>query len=74
MSQWTDKTRLMDMLVEKKLLTEDEAILLQGAYVAYRSAVHYTWLGGQMSSYSELNKYREKVIEIWQKYLEYELL
>ena len=74
LSQWTDKTRLMDMLVEKKLLTEDEAILLQGAYVAYRSAVHYTWLGGQMSSYSELNKYREKVIEIWQKYLEYELL
>ena len=65
---FTDKVRLIDSLAEHKLLLEEEAVVLHRAYVAYRAAVHYTWLGGQMSSYEQLHMYREQVVQIWQKY------
>ncbi len=69
LARWTDKMRLIDILAEKQLLTPKEAAVLQEAYVAYRGAVHYTWLGGQMGSYDQLNVYRGQVVQIWQDHL-----
>jgi glutamine synthetase adenylyltransferase len=59
--------RLLDELRELGLFKTDEVELLQSAYLAYRSAVHYQWLGGEMASYSQLNEYRQGVVSIWNK-------
>jgi glutamate-ammonia-ligase adenylyltransferase len=70
LTKWTDKVRLLDSLVEHHLMEAEEASLLQEAYVAYRSAVHFSWLGGELGSYKKLASYREQVVPIWQRYLE----
>lgn len=67
LTRWTDKMRLLDELRELDLFKTDEVELLQSAYLAYRSAVHYQWLGGEMASYSQLNEYRQGVVSIWNK-------
>ena len=59
-------------LRELDLFKTDEVELLQSAYLAYRSAVHYQWLGGEMASYSQLNEYRLGVVSIWNKYMNVE--
>jgi glutamate-ammonia-ligase adenylyltransferase len=69
LTRWTDKMRLLDELRELDLFKADEVELLQSAYLAYRSAVHYQWLGGEMASYSQLNEYRQGVVSIWNKYM-----
>ena len=69
LGKWTDKVRLLELLSEEKLITDEEAGILNNAYLAYRAAVHYTWLGGQMASYDQLNKYREAVLLIWQAHM-----
>lgn len=70
LTKWTDKVRLLDSLSEYQIIERQEAELLQEAYVAYRSAVHFSWLGGELGSYDKLASYREQVVPIWQRYLE----
>lgn len=70
LARWTDKMRLLDELAGLELFTRDETRILQEAYLAYRSAVHYEWLGGQMASYERLNRYREEVLEIWSRHMD----
>jgi [glutamine synthetase] adenylyltransferase / [glutamine synthetase]-adenylyl-L-tyrosine phosphorylase len=67
--RWTDKMRLLDELEKLALFSTDEIRLLQKAYLAFRSVVHYQWLGGELSSFSQLQEYRKGVISIWQKYM-----
>ncbi len=69
LTRWTDKVRLLDALAEHQFIDREEANLLQEAYVAYRSAVHFSWLGGELSSYDKLASYRERVVSIWKRYL-----
>ena len=67
LTYWTDKARLLEALAELNLFSVDDAKLLHEAYIAYRSVVHYTWLGGQIASQENLLAYRTRVIEIWNK-------
>lgn len=69
LAKWTDKMRILDELKPLGLYTEDEIRILQEAYLAYRSAVHYQWLGGEVSSFERLNQYRADVVEIWNRYM-----
>jgi glutamate-ammonia-ligase adenylyltransferase len=69
LGKWTDKVRLLETLADQHLISVEEADVLNNAYLAYRAAVHYTWLGGQMASYDQLNKYREEVLLIWQRHM-----
>lgn len=69
LTKWTDKMRLLDELREIGLYSQEEVALLQNAYLAYRSVVHYQWLGGEMTSFSQLQQYRQEVVVIWQKHM-----
>lgn len=69
LARWTDKMRLLDELAGLAFFSREESRILQEAYLAYRSAVHYEWLGGQMASYERLNRYREEVLEIWNRHM-----
>ncbi len=69
LTRWTDKMRILDDLREAGLYSEAEVSLLQRAYIAYRSAVHYRSLGGEMTSYEQLNQYRQDVVEIWTRHM-----
>lgn len=69
LTKWTDKMRILDEMKPLGLLTAEEIRILQEAYLAYRSAVHYQWLGGEMSSFEKLNRYRQDVVEIWSRYM-----
>ncbi|MEJ6704612.1 MAG: bifunctional [glutamate--ammonia ligase]-adenylyl-L-tyrosine phosphorylase/[glutamate--ammonia-ligase] adenylyltransferase [Pseudomonadales bacterium] len=68
--KWTDKIRLIQSLAEVGLLETGEADSLREAYLGYRSAAHYKWLGGQIDSYEPLNQSRAAVVEIWHNKLE----
>ncbi|MDH5737188.1 MAG: bifunctional glutamine synthetase adenylyltransferase/deadenyltransferase, partial [Gammaproteobacteria bacterium] len=67
---WTDKMRILDELNKLDLFISKEAMLLQKAYLAYRSAVHYQSLGGEVVHFEELEAMREKVADIWQAKME----
>ncbi|MBD3647805.1 MAG: bifunctional glutamine synthetase adenylyltransferase/deadenyltransferase, partial [Pseudomonadales bacterium] len=69
LARWTDKMRILEELAALGLFTEDEKTILQEAYLAYRSAVHYQWLGGEMTSFERLNRYREDVVAIWNSHM-----
>ena len=69
LTQWTDKMRILSDLRDAGLFTEDEASLLQRAYIAYRTAVHYRSLGGALESFEELNRFRADVVEVWNRYM-----
>ena len=66
---WTDTMRLLDEIRELGLLSDTDATLLQDAYLAYRAAVHYQWLGGEMSSFDALHQYRQRVHALWQEHM-----
>jgi len=68
LSHWTDKVRLLERLAGLGLIDETQRALLAEAYIAYRSAVHYTWLGGELISFEELNTYRTRVVAVWDQY------
>jgi glutamate-ammonia-ligase adenylyltransferase len=63
----TDMMRLLDEIRDFELMQDDAVQLLQEAYVAYRSAVHYQWLGGEVSSFDTLEDYRQGVFGLWRK-------
>jgi glutamate-ammonia-ligase adenylyltransferase len=65
--RWSDKVRLLASLEAIGIFNSTDRQLLHDAYIAYRSAVHYEWLGGEMQSFGQLNKYREAVVAIWQR-------
>jgi|ETNmetMinimDraft_12_1059888.scaffolds.fasta_scaffold05665_2 glutamate-ammonia-ligase adenylyltransferase len=67
--RWTDKMRVLDELGDLGLFSSDEVRLLQKAYLAFRSVVHYRWLGGELASYKLLQEHRHAVVSIWQKYM-----
>lgn len=69
LSKWTDKIRIIETLVSLTLLSPEDAKVLREAYLAYRAAVHYTWLGGKLASYEQLNSYRESVVDIWHRHM-----
>lgn len=69
LARWTDKMRILDELAALDLFSPEETKILQEAYLAYRSAVHYQWLGGEMTSYERLNRYREDVVAIWNSHM-----
>ena len=64
---WSDKVRLLSSLEAIGIFNSTDRQLLHDAYIAYRSAVHYEWLGGEMQSFERLNEYREAVVAIWQR-------
>ena len=66
-ARWSDKVRLLEALEVIGVLSAADQKLLHEAYLAYRSAVHYQWLGGEMSSFKRLNLYRDGVVDIWQR-------
>lgn len=70
LARWTDKMRILDELGKLGRLEAAEVEILQQAYLSYRSAVHYQWLGGAVSSFERLNQYRADVVAIWNKYME----
>ncbi|MFT7467760.1 MAG: glutamate-ammonia-ligase adenylyltransferase [Candidatus Pseudothioglobus sp.] len=65
--RWSDKVRLLASLEAIGIFNSTDRQLLHDAYIAYRSAAHYEWLGGEMQSFGQLNKYREAVVAIWQR-------
>jgi glutamate-ammonia-ligase adenylyltransferase len=67
LTQWTDMMRLLDEIRDFELMQDDAVQLLQQAYVAYRSAVHYQWLGGEVSSFDTLEQYRQDVFGLWRE-------
>tara|TARA_B110000196_G_scaffold315541_1_gene325333 strand:- start:43 stop:1830 length:1788 start_codon:yes stop_codon:yes gene_type:complete len=67
LTQWTDMMRLLDEIRDFELVQDDAVQLLQQAYVAYRSAVHYQWLGGEVSSFDTLEQYRQDVFGLWRE-------
>ncbi len=67
---WTDKMRLLDELRAAGLVRDADVELLQQAWLAYRSVVHYQWLGGELESFDQLQKYRQAVVSIWRRYME----
>jgi len=67
LTQWTDMMRLLDEIRDFELMQDDAVQLLQEAYVAYRSAVHYQWLGGEVSSFDTLEQYRQDVFGLWRE-------
>ncbi len=69
LARWTDKIRLIESLETIGLLQAVEASTLQEAYVAFRSTVHYTWLGGAVVPDEKLTSYRQQVVEIWKRIL-----
>ena len=70
LARWTDKMRILDDLKALEVFTLDEITLLQEAYLSYRSAVHYRWLGGSLASFERLNQYRSEVVEIWNRHMQ----
>jgi [glutamine synthetase] adenylyltransferase / [glutamine synthetase]-adenylyl-L-tyrosine phosphorylase len=70
LTRWTDKMRLLDELGEISLFSPEEVELLQRAYLAYRSVVHYQWLGGEMTSFSQLQEFRQAVVTLWHKHMD----
>jgi glutamate-ammonia-ligase adenylyltransferase len=64
---WSDKVRLLESLQAIGVFSNADRQLLHEAYIAYRSAVHYQWLGGEMQSFERLNEYREAVVAVWQR-------
>lgn len=70
LTRWTDKVRLLDTLATLEIIERAEAAVLQEAYVGYRAAVHFSWLGGELASYERLSSYREQVVAIWRRYLD----
>ena len=69
LTAWTDKVRLLDTLASHGVIERSEASLLQDAYIAYRRAVHFERLGGELGSFEQLVAYREQVVPIWRRYL-----
>ncbi len=69
LTRWTDKIRILDDLGDLGLFESSDVEVLQRAYLAYRSAVHYQWLGGDLVSYHQLQEFRQTVVLIWQKYM-----
>ncbi len=69
LTQWTDKIRILDDLRDEQLFTEAEVSLLQRAYIAYRTAVHYRALGFAGFSMDELNRLRSDVVEVWNRHM-----
>ncbi len=69
LTQWTDKMRILDNLAELEVFRLEDVKVLQEAYLLYRAAVHYRWLGGEPKSADQLNASRARVVEIWQRYM-----
>lgn len=67
--RWTDVIRQLDDFAELQIVSKQEKELLQQAYLSYRAAVHYRWLGGQIGSFRKLNEYRQQVMKVWQDHL-----
>jgi len=67
--RWTDVIRQLDDFTALGIVSEDEHTLLQKAYLSYRAAVHYQWLGGEIASFDQLNVYRQQVKKVWQEHL-----
>lgn len=66
---WTDKIRILDELSKLGLFSALETSVLQEAYLAYRAAVHYQSLGGQMETFDSLETLRRDVARIWGKHM-----
>jgi glutamate-ammonia-ligase adenylyltransferase len=67
--RWTDVIRQLEDFAEQQIVSKQEKEVLQQAYLSYRAAVHYQWLGGQIGSFGKLNEYRQQVMKIWQDHL-----
>lgn len=64
LTRWTDVMRLLDDLEQADLLTDVEAETLQRAFLAFRAAIHYGWLGLEID-FARLQSYRQEVRHIW---------
>ena len=64
LGRWTDVMRLLDELESAGLMPEPEVEALQRAYLAFRAAVHYGWLGLD-TDFERLQSYRHEVRRIW---------
>ena len=59
--------RLLDKIRSHELTSKAESELLQNAYLAYRRAIHYQSLGGEVAFFDTLHEYRQHVYAIWQR-------
>jgi glutamate-ammonia-ligase adenylyltransferase len=69
LTHWTDKMRILDEIGSLGIYSSKDVEVLQEAYLAYRAAVHYQWLGGAVSSYERLNQYRSDVVDVWNRHM-----
>lgn len=69
LTKWTDKMRILDEIRALGIFAARDVDLLQDAYLAYRSAVHYQRLGGEVYSFDRLNHLRTEVVEVWNRYM-----
>ena len=61
--------QLLDEIRDHELMGQTESELLQKAYVAYRHAVHYQSLRGEVISFDTLQGYRQVVYGVWQRFM-----
>jgi hypothetical protein len=61
--------RILDEIGSLGIYSSKDVEVLQEAYLAYRAAVHYQWLGGAVSSYERLNQYRSDVVDVWNRHM-----
>lgn len=69
LTQWTDKMRILSDLRDAGLFTPEEVSLLQRAYIAYRTAVHFRALGCPVPSMEELGELRTHVVDVWNRHM-----
>ena len=69
LTRWTDVMRQLEDLEGQTIVSNEDKDLLQEAYLSYRAAVHYQWLGGQIVSFEKLNGFRQRVMKIWLTHL-----
>ncbi|MBV1876240.1 MAG: bifunctional [glutamate--ammonia ligase]-adenylyl-L-tyrosine phosphorylase/[glutamate--ammonia-ligase] adenylyltransferase [Pseudomonadales bacterium] len=72
LSDRTDNISQIEALAAQAILPEAAAEILIEAYVAFRSAGHYFWLGGKIDSVELLNQlalHQQNVVKIYQHYL-----
>lgn len=70
--QWTDNVRLIQALLERDVIDQQTASILRHAYLVYRTLIHRLNLQVKPAKISEkrFRNLREKVMEIWNFFLE----
>lgn len=68
---FSDNYRVLGILGDCGLVTQEEVTSIQNAYLIFRAATHFQALGGQLdaSAFQKLEHSRQQVISLWDKLL-----